>query len=469
MASEETPLLVSEAAQQKAHDALYDRFSRSQKRAIVAVVSWAGLLPFFVSGSFVPSIPQIARDFDSTGAVINLAVSLSILTTALANLLWARYSSFYGRRPIYLFSYPFLCIGSLGVASARDVTELMSWRIVQAFGASSGMSTGAAVIGDIYRLEERGTAMGVFFAACLLGPALAPLAGGLAAHYASWRVMQLALFLAGLSAWISVLLLLPETVQPDSQGLPRYLREKGKEVNSWVWVWLNPFKSLWLLRSPNVLAVTLAGTFVLMTDFVLLTPLAYTVGVRYNIKNEALIGAFFLPAGLGNVIGAPLGGNISDRVVARWRKKRKGEWVPEDRLRATYWGALVLVPVSILLSGLVTQFVDGTPGIVLNLICLFVNGIGIDIVLSPSNAYYVDVLHRQSAEVIAASGAFRSIILAASTACVLPLINRIGVAATDALAAAIAWLGFVLLWCTIRYGGKMRAWLDVGYSTIQDT
>ena len=39
----------------------------------------------------------------------------------------------------------------------------MFWRIVQAFGASSGMSVGAGVIGDIYRLEERGAAMGVFF------------------------------------------------------------------------------------------------------------------------------------------------------------------------------------------------------------------------------------------------------------------------------------------------------------------
>ena len=39
----------------------------------------------------------------------------------------------------------------------------MFWRVVQAFGSSSGMSVGAGVIGDIYRLEERGSAMGIFF------------------------------------------------------------------------------------------------------------------------------------------------------------------------------------------------------------------------------------------------------------------------------------------------------------------
>ena len=48
------------------------------------------------------------------------------------------------------------------MATARKVPILMFWRVVQAFGASSGMSIGAGVIGDIYRLEERGYAMGVF-------------------------------------------------------------------------------------------------------------------------------------------------------------------------------------------------------------------------------------------------------------------------------------------------------------------
>ncbi len=68
-----------------------------------------------------------------------------------------------GRRAVFLGSLPCLCVGSIGVATAHSVPVLMFWRAVQAFGASSGMSVGAGVIGDIYRLEERGTAMGIFF------------------------------------------------------------------------------------------------------------------------------------------------------------------------------------------------------------------------------------------------------------------------------------------------------------------
>lgn len=72
-----------------------------------------------------------------------------------------------GRRPVYLTVLPIFTLGSLGVALARTVPQLMLFRVVQAFGGGGGMSVGAGVISDIYRLEERGSAMGFFFAVSL--------------------------------------------------------------------------------------------------------------------------------------------------------------------------------------------------------------------------------------------------------------------------------------------------------------
>lgn len=68
-----------------------------------------------------------------------------------------------GRRPVYLYSLTCQCIGSLGVAFAWNVPSLLTFRTVQAFGTSSGLSVGMGVIADIYKLEERGTASGVFW------------------------------------------------------------------------------------------------------------------------------------------------------------------------------------------------------------------------------------------------------------------------------------------------------------------
>ncbi|KAF9460889.1 hypothetical protein BDZ94DRAFT_1264961 [Collybia nuda] len=72
MVSEESPLLATLPADNRAfdHATIYDRFSARQKVTILAVVSGCGLMPLFISGSFVPLIPQIANELDSTGPIV---------------------------------------------------------------------------------------------------------------------------------------------------------------------------------------------------------------------------------------------------------------------------------------------------------------------------------------------------------------------------------------------------------------
>ncbi|KAJ6497761.1 MFS general substrate transporter [Mycena sanguinolenta] len=469
MASEGTPLLVSDA--ELARDLLYARFPPSQKRVIVALVSCSAFLPMFASGCFVPSIPQIAMDLNSTGPIVSFGVSLSIIGSALGSMVFATYSGFYGRRPMYLFGLPLLCFGSIGVAIAKTIPELMVFRFIQALGTSGGLALGGGIVADIYKLSERGAAMGIFFAAALFGNTIAPTIGGGPAKYSSWRNVQFGLAFVGLFVFLAMLALLPETSHPGTLGM-----DKSEECDSthesprkFKWVWLNPFSCLWLLRSPNLLFVTLASTAVLYTDYAQLVPIAYTLGARYNIKNEAIIGACFLPMGFGNLIGSPLAGMLSDRTVIKWRERRGGKWVPEDRLRATLFAATTLVPLSVVLCGVITHFVPGPLGLALNLVCFFLNGLGVDLVLAPSGAYSVDIMHSRSSEILAANAGLRSFLLSIAVSGILPSINLYGVLITDVAVGIIAWGGFVLLWLTIKYGDKMRAWIDVGYSTIETT
>ena len=49
------------------------------------------------------------------------------------------------------------------------------------------MAIGAATLADIYDQAERGTMMGIYYAAPLLGPSLGPILGGILTQFFSWR------------------------------------------------------------------------------------------------------------------------------------------------------------------------------------------------------------------------------------------------------------------------------------------
>ncbi|KAF9043991.1 major facilitator superfamily domain-containing protein [Panaeolus papilionaceus] len=460
--TETTPLLNDEALAKR--DAVYRRFSNSRKAAIVAMVSACGLIPLFVVGTFTPSIPQIAKEMNSSGPVVNLAVSISALAASTGGLVGSSYSTHYGRRPVYLYCLPVLMVGSLGVALARSIPTLLFWRFFQSMGASPGLVLGAGAIGDIYKLEHRGRAMSVFFSACLLGPSLAPVAGGTVTYYYSWRIMQGSLGILGFVVWVMMLKFFPETSQPGARGVDEIL-DKGEKPG---FIFINPLRPLWLLRSPSLFAIGLITSSSLLTWFVLIVPLAYTLGQRYNIANDALIGACFIPGGLGTMCGAPLIGRISDRTVIEWRKKRGGVWYPEDRLRAAVIPLAIFTPISVMLFGLANHYIDGTRGLITCLVIFFFNGVGVEMVWGPVAAYLVDVLHSRSTEGLAATGALRQSFMAIGIAIVLPLINHIGIIATNVIVAAISWMGLCILIIMIRHGDKMRQMVDIGFSTPEN-
>ena len=68
-----------------------------------------------------------------------------------------------GRRPVLLLSMTGMAVGSIWAGAAPTIPHLLAGRIVQAFGASSGLSVGIGVLADIFKMEERGSASGVFF------------------------------------------------------------------------------------------------------------------------------------------------------------------------------------------------------------------------------------------------------------------------------------------------------------------
>ena len=101
---------------------------------------------------------------------------------------------------------------------------------------------------------------------------------GLAAYHATWRYMQYILFICGLLAFFLVMLFLPETIQTRSMEDKMTEMTKGSAPRR-KWVWLNPFRPLSLLRSPNIMA-TVRSSFLLVRSYRFLIMLALNRHLR---------------------------------------------------------------------------------------------------------------------------------------------------------------------------------------------
>lgn len=448
------------------HD-IYDRFTPKRKRAIVAIVSFAALLAPFASSSFLPSIPQITHDLHTSQSVINYTVAIYLIVLGSAPLAWSPYSTFYGRQIIYLVSLPIFIGGSIGVAESRTLSQLIVTRIIQGAGSSSVLAVGAGSIGDIYRPTERGRAMGIFYAGAVLGPALAPVVAGIMTEYVhgprgSWRAFQYLLAGMGAFTWLLMLLVLPET--SHKTGLQRLKDEDvkaGRKPRKTTFVFLNPLQAIGLLKYRNILVISLTSSFVLLATYALIVPLTYTLGPRFGIRNEAILGTLYLAQGFGNIVGSRISGFVSDATVKRWIAKRNGKWVPEDRLNASLISGGIITPVVTLAVGFTMQYWTTAAGLAVSLVFLFLSGVGLMGILAVCNTYLVDVAQSRSAEAIAVNNWMRYIFSAGASAAALPLIQVINIAPTNAIATGFTLLGFLLVCLTIRYGQGWRESVDM--------
>ena len=68
-------------------------------------------------------------------------------------------------------------------------------------------------------------------------------------RYASWRLMQAGVGCAATLTYFFMYIGMPDTSHPGTRGVDKEFDGEFK------WVWLNPFKCLWYMRSPNLLAL----------------------------------------------------------------------------------------------------------------------------------------------------------------------------------------------------------------------
>jgi len=78
--------------------AQYERFSNQRKTTITCVISICGLLAPISSTTILAAIPEVAAEYGSTGAIINLSNAMYLVFMGISPCVWGPLSQIYGRR-----------------------------------------------------------------------------------------------------------------------------------------------------------------------------------------------------------------------------------------------------------------------------------------------------------------------------------------------------------------------------------
>ncbi|KAI9494016.1 major facilitator superfamily domain-containing protein [Zychaea mexicana] len=371
---------------------------------IVALQGFLGPLSSSIYASCIDSI-VLRRSLGASSTLINATISLYVFTQGIAPMMWAALSERYGRRLIYLGATSIYVGSTIGCALSQRIGVFVVMRIFQSIGASAAQAVGAGTITDLFLVHERGNAMGLFFLGPLIGPVVGPIAGGYINEYIGWTYIFWTL--AGMGGFVLILMLffLPETsaLVLERCKIRRKLQERReKAVND------KRSRQQQLDTKPVVLLASTPYALAYGFMYFVISSLPHQLGYRYQLTSSQ-IGLSYLANGVGNAVGAVLSGKHADWLLRRKKQQQEEhgqqqQLEPEIRLSAM-WMGILLLPIGELIYGWCVQaHVHAAAG----LTGLFILGVGVGIVQTPSNTYLVDAYNGYSASVIGASNLLRS-------------------------------------------------------------
>jgi len=160
---------------------------------------------------YLPSLPEVAEDLDTTHAATQLTITGVLVGSAVGQLIVGPLSDAFGRRRPALVGFAVYIVACLLCTIAPNLPALVAFRVLAGVGASAGAVIGMAVIRDLFvgpaaaRLQSR------LVLVIGVAPLFAPTVGGFIAAHTGWRPVLGLLVLAGLGVGFAVWKSLPET------------------------------------------------------------------------------------------------------------------------------------------------------------------------------------------------------------------------------------------------------------------
>lgn len=190
------------------------RDARRPVISLVTVVLASFLLPISLTGASV-AMPGVADDFHNSLAAGQWIVNGYDLAFASFMLASGAFADRFGRRKVFATGSAVFALSSLVSALSGSILVLDAARAVAGLGAAAVLTSGSALLAQIFTGPARAKAFGVFGTVVGIGQAFGPFVSGALSTTFGWRAIFLVPAVAG-GVVVLLSFLLPESRDPEA-------------------------------------------------------------------------------------------------------------------------------------------------------------------------------------------------------------------------------------------------------------
>jgi EmrB/QacA subfamily drug resistance transporter len=190
----------------------------SKKWPIFLVVATGVFMSTLDSSMVNIALPSIMKEYGSPLRSTEWVVMIYLLTITSTLLFWGHLSDRFGRNKLYVGGLAVFGAGSLACSCAGSLGGLVLFRLFQALGAAMMMSTGPAIIKDIFPTGQLGRGLGLIGVAVSLGLMCGPSLGGVLLEHFTGRTLCLVTVRVGLLFALIAARILPAQKEKTAGG-----------------------------------------------------------------------------------------------------------------------------------------------------------------------------------------------------------------------------------------------------------
>ena len=245
---------------------------------------------------FLPSLPNIASDLNSSTNIMGLSVGIYLASSAVLQLFIGPASDKIGRRPLILWSLIIFCLSTFAIVFASNAAQFLTLRVFQAVSASCLVLSRAIVRDTTDSVEKAGSKIAYVTMGMAVVPMVGPAFGGLLDYQYGWQASFWILCFLGFVILVISFFDVGETVSNKSQG---FLEQ------------ISSYPSL--LKSKRFWAYCLSSACVAGAFFSYLGGAPFVGSEVFGLEPKDL-GLFFGTPAIGYLVGNFISGRFSSRV-----------------------------------------------------------------------------------------------------------------------------------------------------------